>query len=266
MCGLIFLPFLQACALRELLALRFTSGLTCAARLECNLRFHLDAAASRSGRATALWRFKCPQEAVQWGRVSTEEFSTSEKLLLLDQKALVLSERLLMFLLQVLVVRELFMWNQSRSSKHLHKKHTWTQCPLAREYITICTSELFYTQTSSVFRKKDIGLLLLLQLVLPEVIPLQLMLDDVHTQGPNLKMCDQAVELGETREEIKMERERERKRLPFIQKWILKNVFGGIPAGSCHWNDPIRHPSSSLHSKLSKSKHVQSNSMSWSDL
>lgn len=116
------------------------------------------------------------------------------------------------------------------------------------------------------FQKKDIGLLLLLQLVLPEVIPLQLMLDDVHTQGPNLKMCDQAVELGETREEIKMERERERKRLPFIQKWILKNVFGGIPAGSCHWNDPIRHPSSSLHSKLSKSKHVQSNSMSWSDL
>lgn len=43
------------------------------------------------------------------GRVSTEEFSTSEKLLLLHQKALVLSERLLMFLLQVLVVREFFM-------------------------------------------------------------------------------------------------------------------------------------------------------------
>jgi len=36
-------------------------------------------------------------------------FSTSEKLLLLGQEALVLSERLLMFLLQVLVLRELFM-------------------------------------------------------------------------------------------------------------------------------------------------------------
>lgn len=44
---------------------------------------------------------------------------------------------------------------------------------------------------------KDIGLLLFLQLVLPEVIPLQLMFDDVHAQGPNLEMCDQAVKLGE---------------------------------------------------------------------
>ena len=208
------LPFLQARALRELPALRFSSGLTCAARLECNLRFHLDAAASRSGRATALWRFKCPQEAVQWGRVSTEEFSTSEKLLLLDQKALVLSEWLLMFLLQVLVVREFFMWNQSRSSKHLHNKHKWTQCPLAHEYNTLHYLYLWVILHTNLicFQKKDIGLLLLLQLVLPEVIPLQLMLDDVHTQGPNLKMCDQAVELGETREEIRMERERGREK------------------------------------------------------
>lgn len=36
---------------------------------------------------------------------------------------------------------------------------------------------------------------------MPEVVPLQLMLDDVHTQGPNLEMCDQAMELGETRGE-----------------------------------------------------------------
>lgn len=65
---------------------------------------------------------------------------------------------------------------------------------------------------------KDIGLLLLLQLVLPEVKPLQLVLDDVHTQGPNLEMCDQAMELGETGD---VHYEGERKRLPFIQKWIL---------------------------------------------
>lgn len=70
MCGLIFLPFLQACALRELLALRFTSGLTCAARLECNLRFHLDAAASRSGRAKRL----CGGSNVHRKQFSGEEF------------------------------------------------------------------------------------------------------------------------------------------------------------------------------------------------
>lgn len=45
------------------------------------------------------------------------------------------------------------------------------------------------------------------------------MLDDVHAQGPNLEMCDQAMELGETRE---AHYEGERKRLPFICKWILK--------------------------------------------
>ncbi|TNN74770.1 hypothetical protein EYF80_015088 [Liparis tanakae] len=38
-----------------------------------------------------------------------------------------------------------------------------------------------------------------MQFVLPEVVPLQLVLDDIHTKGPNLEMCDKAMELGETR-------------------------------------------------------------------
>ena len=44
------------------------------------------------------------------------------------------------------------------------------------------------------------------------------MLNDIHTQRPNFEMCDQAVELGETRGE-KLKRE---KRPPFIQKCIFK--------------------------------------------
>lgn len=78
--------------------------------------------------------------------------------------------------------------------------------------------------------EKDIGLLLFLQLVLPEVVPLQLMFDDVHAQGPNLEVCDQAVELGETGGENyneeggkrggggEIEKREEGKRLPFIPK------------------------------------------------
>lgn len=38
-----------------------------------------------------------------------KDYCTSEKLLLLGQKALVLSERLLMFFLQILVLRGFFM-------------------------------------------------------------------------------------------------------------------------------------------------------------
>lgn len=44
---------------------------------------------------------------------------------------------------------------------------------------------------------KDIGLLLLLQLVLPEVEPPQLVLDDAHAQSSDLKVSDEAVKLGE---------------------------------------------------------------------
>ena len=49
-------------------------------------------------------------------------------------------------------------------------------------------------------RLKDIGLLLLLQLLLPEVVPLQFVLHDVHAQRSDLVVGDQAVELGEAEE------------------------------------------------------------------
>lgn len=41
----------------------------------------------------------------------------------------------------------------------------------------------------------DIGLLL--QILLPEVKPRQLVFSDVHAEGPDPVCCDQAVELGE---------------------------------------------------------------------
>lgn len=46
--------------------------------------------------------------------------------------------------------------------------------------------------------QKDIGFLFLLQLLLPEVVALQLVFHDVHTQGAHLVVGHQAVELGET--------------------------------------------------------------------
>lgn len=46
--------------------------------------------------------------------------------------------------------------------------------------------------------KKDISLALLLQLILPQVIFLQLMLDDVHAQHADLIVRDEPVELRET--------------------------------------------------------------------
>lgn len=44
---------------------------------------------------------------------------------------------------------------------------------------------------------KDIGFALLLQLLLPQVVSLQLVLDDVHAQSSDLIVRDQTVELGE---------------------------------------------------------------------
>lgn len=46
-------------------------------------------------------------------------------------------------------------------------------------------------------RSEDIGLALLLQLVLPQLVSLQLVFDDVHTQSTDLIVCDQPVELRE---------------------------------------------------------------------
>lgn len=45
--------------------------------------------------------------------------------------------------------------------------------------------------------RKDIGFGLLFQLLLPQVVSLQLVLDDVHAQGADLVVRDQTVELGE---------------------------------------------------------------------
>ena len=65
---------------------------------------------------------------------------------------------------------------------------------------------------------KDIGLLLLLQLILPQVIALELMLHDVHAQSADLVVRDEAMELGETNEtrqgwtDRQTDRQRERER------------------------------------------------------
>lgn len=63
------------------------------------------------------------------------------------------------------------------------------------------------------------SLLLLLQLLPPQVILLQFKLNDVHTQSSDLEVGDQPMELGETGEK------RKKKQLLFISKLKSDLVF-----------------------------------------
>lgn len=60
-------------------------------------------------------------------------------------------------------------------------------------FLTFC-----YKKNKKKIDRKDISFALLLQLVLPQVIFLQLMLDDIHTQCSDLIMCNEPMKLRKT--------------------------------------------------------------------
>lgn len=58
------------------------------------------------------------------------------------------------------------------------------------------------------------------------------MLNDIHTQGPDLEVCDQAMELGETRGEKLRGRKRGREKDFHLSKSVFSKLNWGFQLGA----------------------------------
>lgn len=133
--------------------------------------------------------------------------------------------------------------------KNLNMVSGWQVFSLSMSVVRVFTFFVTRTWIRAIFgifdNQKDMSLLLLLQLLPPQVILLQFKLNDVHTQSSDLEVGDQPMELGETGEK------RKKNNSYLFQNW--NQIWFSSSVLQSPWNQS--NPAVAPPHNQSKSKH-----------